>query len=81
MSLIWAHVLCRLPSCSFIVQDLPEVVETARGYLMQEDPMACQDGRLRVCVQDLFQAQSVKADVFILRHVMYVQLPNVNNMY
>jgi len=60
-----------LPCCTFVVQDLPEVVEIAKENFMLQNPVACNAGLLRAEIHDFFDPQTVKADVYILRFIMH----------
>ncbi|KAL1743346.1 S-adenosyl-L-methionine-dependent methyltransferase [Schizophyllum fasciatum] len=60
-----------LPSASFTVQDLPEVIPLTRENIKRENPTAVESGRLQAHPADLFKPQTVSADVYTLRYILH----------
>ena len=59
-----------LPSASFTVQDLPEVIPLTRENIKREAASAVESGRLQAHAADLFKPQTVQADVYTLRYIL-----------
>ncbi|KAK4548666.1 hypothetical protein LTR36_009577 [Oleoguttula mirabilis] len=62
------HLAQKFPQLSFIVQDLPEVIEGAKDKL----PETVDKGRVDFIAHDMFTAQPVQgAAVYLLRYVLH----------
>jgi hypothetical protein len=58
------------------VQDLPEMVPIARRNILEypEAAFALEEGRIIVEAHDFFQPQPRAADVYIFKHILWVQV-------
>lgn len=65
----------RYPKLQFVVQDRPVILEKAKEFWTSSLPDAVVNNRVRFHPHNFFEEQSVKgADIYILRHIMYVTL-------